>query len=670
MELLLYRILGLSLSGGAAVCLLVLASPLCRRFFTPGWKRLCWFFPLALFCLPFARVVSSPAIDPLSPAEILPHRPAAPVLPAAGEVPVPAIGEIPAPSAGLPVDLTAVLVLLWGAGMLLFVLWHAAAYLRLARLLRRCRPVEDTALLACLDGCRGEMGYAGTLRPLYCPGVISPMVTGLLRPALVLPEDGLEGLNLELALCHELIHLRRRDLWLKALALLVNAFHWFNPLAYLLVRELDRDCELACDAALIQNLDRETRKHYGAMLLDMLGRTRSGTPQNLHLSTSLCPGQRALAHRLNRILDPSPRKGRPALAAILSVCLCCAGLLTACSVNPPIEAGPTSQVSHRPDEPGSSSDDSGPEASSAHDSEAPAAAGGADGPDSVWVNSADESDLLAPQWPIPGHAVVVSPFGWRNNGLEYHLGADLSAPLGSHAVASLPGRVSVGRNEQLGDYLAIDHGGGYQTLYSGYGRRMAEEGDYVEAGSVVVTVGQEGTIHFECQVDGRSTNPLFLFDSNAFCYQYTRTDGGAVRFRCFAGEYRETAELLEQTVFPPFTPPAEKPAYDSKLDAWYGHTGIDYIDTAGSPVYAVAGGIVTYSGYEGLYGNHIIIDHGGGQSSLYGHCGALLVKTGDEVKAGDEISSIGITGAGTGPHLHFEYRLDGLYLDVSDYLNR
>ncbi len=89
------------------------------------------------------------------------------------------------------------------------------------------------------------------------------------------------------------------------------------------------------------------------------------------------------------------------------------------------------------------------------------------------------------------------------------------------------------------------------------------------------------------------------------------------------------------------------------------HTGMDIGAKSGSNVIASAGGTVIMSQYYGGYGNCIIIDHGGGVSTLYAHMSKLIAKNGQKVNAGDVIGLVGSTGNSTGPHLHFEVRING-----------
>jgi murein DD-endopeptidase MepM/ murein hydrolase activator NlpD len=93
------------------------------------------------------------------------------------------------------------------------------------------------------------------------------------------------------------------------------------------------------------------------------------------------------------------------------------------------------------------------------------------------------------------------------------------------------------------------------------------------------------------------------------------------------------------------------------------HTGIDIGAPMGSTVTASAPGRIIYAGWEGGYGNTIIIDHGGATSTLYGHLSQIFISQGQDVQRGQAIGAVGCTGNCTGPHLHFEIRLNGVPTD-------
>lgn len=97
------------------------------------------------------------------------------------------------------------------------------------------------------------------------------------------------------------------------------------------------------------------------------------------------------------------------------------------------------------------------------------------------------------------------------------------------------------------------------------------------------------------------------------------------------------------------------------------HTGIDISAPLGTNFVAAANGVVSKATYNTAYGNMVIIDHGGGVQTLYAHGNSILVQVGDEVKAGTPILEVGSTGYSTGPHAHFEIRINGQTVNPLDY---
>lgn len=98
------------------------------------------------------------------------------------------------------------------------------------------------------------------------------------------------------------------------------------------------------------------------------------------------------------------------------------------------------------------------------------------------------------------------------------------------------------------------------------------------------------------------------------------------------------------------------------------HEGIDITASTGTPIWAAAAGTVIWSGWRGGYGNCVVVDHGNGLATLYAHASALLVAVGQSVSQGETVALVGSTGNSSGPHLHFEVRVNGVAVDPLLYL--
>lgn len=129
--------------------------------------------------------------------------------------------------------------------------------------------------------------------------------------------------------------------------------------------------------------------------------------------------------------------------------------------------------------------------------------------------------------------------------------------------------------------------------------------------------------------------------------------GGEMLWPC-PGQYRVTSNFGGRA--------------DPITGVWSSHGGTDIAAPYGTPIVAANSGVVIFSGWHYSYGNYVIIDHGGGIATLYGHSSKLLVGKGQAVSRGDRIALVGSTGYSTGNHLHFEVRINGVRTQPMDYL--
>ena len=127
--------------------------------------------------------------------------------------------------------------------------------------------------------------------------------------------------------------------------------------------------------------------------------------------------------------------------------------------------------------------------------------------------------------------------------------------------------------------------------------------------------------------------------------------------------------------------PTQEPVVGSVLGSSFGwridplngrsalHTGLDFPSDPGTPILAAAGGVVVVQEYHAAYGNMVEIDHGNDLITRYGHASRVFVKKGDLIKRGQKIAEVGTTGRSTGPHLHFEVLVQGVFQDPQKFLD-
>lgn len=208
---------------------------------------------------------------------------------------------------------------IWLAGAAIHFLWFAVSYFRFCRSLKQdCLPLWEHEQ-ALLEGLRGKWRVEACRSPL----AQTPMLVGLIRPRIILPETAITTLQLECILRHELTHLRRRDLLYKWFTVAVTSFHWFNPLMPWLSREIARCCELSCDEAVIGSMNEDWKRTYGETLLALAA--VHALPRTVP-ATTLCEEKAQLKERLVGIM-----KHKKVTAAILLLSCLLALLVAGCA---------------------------------------------------------------------------------------------------------------------------------------------------------------------------------------------------------------------------------------------------------------------------------------------------------------------------------------------------
>jgi murein DD-endopeptidase MepM/ murein hydrolase activator NlpD len=165
--------------------------------------------------------------------------------------------------------------------------------------------------------------------------------------------------------------------------------------------------------------------------------------------------------------------------------------------------------------------------------------------------------------------------------------------------------------------------------------------------------------------DGEILAARFVNNGHEFrTVRYVRPDGSAGYFTP-DGHSMQKAFLRAPLEFRRVSSRFSSGRYHPILNIIRAHRGIDYAAPQGTPVRAAGSGRVRFRGIKGGYGNVIELDHGAGIVTVYGHLShiAPAVRTGERVTQGQVIGNVGMTGLATGPHLHYEYRVNGNFVD-------
>lgn len=331
MQALFLRVAALSLGCSAVLLPLLLLSRRIHHRYAARTGYFLWLLLALRLIVPFQLSLPRPVVTVEAPNYEAPiQRPAPPVQAQPAPDPDPAslpAEREPSPAAepeGVPaVSLTAVAGALWLAGGAVFALWQGVSYLLARRrLLARSVPARAEDLTALEEG-RRALDLRRPVELRRVEALPTPMMLGLFRPVILLPQEELGEEARAMVLRHELVHLRRNDVAYKLVLLLANAVHWFNPLVWWMSREAGRNLELCCDDDVVRGQDGAFRRRYGEILIHTAAGCRAPA-----LSTYFGGGKRHLKGRLKNLFQHK-KNSAVLVCAVLAAALL-AGSLVVC----------------------------------------------------------------------------------------------------------------------------------------------------------------------------------------------------------------------------------------------------------------------------------------------------------------------------------------------------
>lgn len=211
--------------------------------------------------------------------------------------------------------------LLWIAGSAAFLIWHLFSHLRFLSAVKRwSEDVKDVDILRIFNNTKTELHISKSMPIKSCACIKTPMVVGLLHPVVLLPEVRFSQDELPLILKHELVHMKRKDLWYKVLMMSALVIHWFNPVIHLAVRSVLNLCEISCDEEVLKGINAKGRARYGE---SVIGTVRNSGAYKTALSTNFYSGTKGMKKRIYAMMDMANKRFSPVLfLAVLTITMC------------------------------------------------------------------------------------------------------------------------------------------------------------------------------------------------------------------------------------------------------------------------------------------------------------------------------------------------------------
>lgn len=253
----------------------------------------------------------TPQVPPISPSEPIPSVPQTPVKPKF-------VLEWSMVWDALPI--------VWVVGALVSVLWYSIGYVYQKReLLRWSYPAME--MQDQLDAHIQKLELHQKVSIKKCKKIATPMMVGVFQPMLLMPEYQYNTQELDYIFHHELLHIKRRDVWVKTLMLAVRIMHWFNPAVLLMSREMNEDIEILCDAQVVKNMGALERREYNEVLLRHLARKNE---ENMLFSTCFGSRLQKVKDRFVQVSKSGKLRKCYILCAILLIAVIVGSLLVSC----------------------------------------------------------------------------------------------------------------------------------------------------------------------------------------------------------------------------------------------------------------------------------------------------------------------------------------------------
>ncbi|MBV4417826.1 M56 family metallopeptidase [Clostridium tyrobutyricum] len=215
-----------------------------------------------------------------------------------------------------------ILFYLWFIVSITFTVYYIISYISFNKKIKHFMyDISDDIITHMYSNLLVEMNIRKKVSLKFCRGISTPLGIGIIHSYILLPEVNYNAEEIKYILKHELMHFKRHDMLYKIILLVVTIMHWFNPLAYILCRLINNNCELSCDEAILKKSDIKERKLYALTLINSLRLNKNNAFQN-NLTMGFNSKKNILRGRLENMLNLKKRKKGVtigALAVILTI---------------------------------------------------------------------------------------------------------------------------------------------------------------------------------------------------------------------------------------------------------------------------------------------------------------------------------------------------------------
>ena len=316
MDEIMKNILLISVVGGVLAHVLLCIKPLTKKLFSPRWQYYIWLTVLIVMVLPIkVSLLSQPVhitttentavqTEQIAPAEIQQEQATPAVLEELSQSPALKTPDI-------PINIVRISGFLWIAVAVLLLGYKLVKYTVFLHAIKKYSVIECS-----LENIPKRL----TVRKTEL--LDAPLIVGLIKPVLYLPKPEIKEEELDYILLHELTHYRRHDLLYKWFAMLVSSIHWFNPFVYIVLKQIDEECEVSCDYEVCRSLTELQKKDYMVMILNLV---QTSIRKRRPLTTQMASSKKTLERRFIMIKN---KKATSKLISVLSAALAIAMLST------------------------------------------------------------------------------------------------------------------------------------------------------------------------------------------------------------------------------------------------------------------------------------------------------------------------------------------------------